>query len=70
MKKRVSLLLAVIMLVTAMAAIPAPAAPDLSQKEAPNLVEQVAAGTQPALADRLPGASDVMVEQDVLSLGE
>ena len=70
MKKRVSLLLAVIMLVTAMAAIPASAAPDLSQKEAPILAEQVAAGTLPALADRLPAASDVMVEQDVLSLGE
>lgn len=70
MKKRVSLLLAVMMLVTALAAIPASAAPDLGQKEAPILAEQVAAGTLPALSDRLPAASDVMVEQDVLSLGE
>jgi oligopeptide ABC transporter substrate-binding protein oppA2 len=42
---------------------------DLSQKEAPMLAEQVAAGTLPALEERLPAASDVMVEPDVLSLG-
>ncbi|MBP1753674.1 MAG: transporter substrate-binding protein [Firmicutes bacterium] len=39
-------------------------------KEAPILAEQVAAGTLPALAERLPVAEDVMVENDVLSLGE
>lgn len=39
-------------------------------KEAPMLAEQVAAGTLPALAERLPAAEDIMVEKDVLSLGE
>lgn len=39
-------------------------------KEAPMLAEQVAAGTLPALEDRLPAADDVMIEPDVMSLGE
>jgi len=39
-------------------------------KEAPMLSEQVNAGTLPALEERLPVESDVMVEPDVLSLGE
>ncbi len=39
-------------------------------KEAPMLAEQVAAGTLPALEERLPVAEDVMVEKDVQSLGE
>lgn len=42
---------------------------DLSQKEAPQLAEQVAAGTLPALEDRLPVSGDAMVEQ-VEELGE
>lgn len=42
---------------------------DLSQKEAPQLAEQVAAGTLPALEDRLPVEGDTMVEQ-VEELGE
>ncbi|MDF2538404.1 MAG: transporter substrate-binding protein [Herbinix sp.] len=39
-------------------------------KEAPMLAEQVAAGTLPKLEERLPVASDVMVETDIMSLGE
>ena len=42
---------------------------DLSQKEAPMLAEQVEAGELPPLEERLPVADDVMVEPDVLSLG-
>ncbi len=42
---------------------------DLSQKEAPMLAEQVEAGELPPLEERLPVAEDVMVEPDVLSLG-
>lgn len=40
------------------------------QKEAPMLAEQVAAGTLPSLEERLPVASDVMIEPDIASLGE
>lgn len=40
------------------------------QKEAPMLAEQVKAGTLPPLEERLPIPSDVMVEPDVMSLGE
>lgn len=43
---------------------------DLSQKEAPQLAEQVSAGTLPPLPERIPVASDVMVEPDIISLGE
>ncbi|MDF2800723.1 MAG: extracellular solute-binding protein family 5 [Anaerocolumna sp.] len=39
-------------------------------KEAPILAEKVKAGTLPALEERLPVVSDVMVETDVISLGE
>ena len=42
----------------------------VNEKEAPMLAEQVKAGTIPALEERLPVASDVMVEPDVMSLGE
>ncbi len=69
MKKRVSLLLVVIMLLTALAAIPASASPDTAQKESPILAEQVAAGTLPPVAERLPVESDIMVEPDIMSLG-
>ncbi len=41
-----------------------------SAKEAPMLAEQVAAGTLPVLEERLPVAEDVMIEKDVMSLGE
>jgi peptide/nickel transport system substrate-binding protein len=44
--------------------------PSEETKEAPMLAEQVAAGSLPALAERLPVADDVMVEKDVMSLGE
>ncbi len=71
MKKRVSLLLAVLLLLTALAAIPtASASPDTTQKEAPMLAEQVAVGKLPPLNERLPAAADVMVEPDVVSLGQ
>ncbi|MDF2943350.1 MAG: transporter periplasmic subunit [Herbinix sp.] len=43
---------------------------DADAKEAPMLAEQVAAGTLPALAERIPVADDVMIETDVMSLGE
>lgn len=46
------------------------AAVDTGAKEAPALAEQVAAGTLPALGERLPVAADIMVESDVLSLGQ
>lgn len=39
-------------------------------KEAPVLADQVKAGTLPKLEERLPAASDVMVEPDIESLGE
>ncbi|NMA64922.1 MAG: hypothetical protein GX957_01605 [Clostridiaceae bacterium] len=39
-------------------------------KEAPMLAEQVEAGTLPALEERIPVESDVMVESDIMSLGE
>ncbi len=71
MKKHVSLLLAVMMMLTALAAIPAASAsPDTTQKEAPIFSEQVAAGKLPPLEERLPVAADVMVEPDVVSLGQ
>ncbi|MGN0995046.1 MAG: ABC transporter substrate-binding protein [Butyricicoccus sp.] len=35
---------------------------DLTQKEAPEFAEQVAAGTLPALEERIPVADDVMIE--------
>lgn len=38
-------------------------------KEAPMLAEQAAAGTIPALEERLPDADSVMVEPDVISIG-
>jgi peptide/nickel transport system substrate-binding protein len=43
---------------------------DSDAKEAPMLAEQVKAGTLPALEERLPVTSDVMIETDVMSLGE
>jgi len=43
---------------------------DAATKEAPMLAEQVKAGTLPALEERLPVASDAMIEADVMSLGE
>ena len=43
---------------------------DTAEKEAPMLAEKVAAGELPALEERLPVADDIMVEPDVLSLGE
>lgn len=39
-------------------------------KEAPILADQVKAGTLPPLEERLPEATDVMIESDVMSLGE
>jgi peptide/nickel transport system substrate-binding protein len=39
-------------------------------KEAPMLAEQVSAGTLPALEERIPVESDVMVESDLISLGQ
>ena len=48
----------------------APVAADASVKEAPILAEQVASGELPVLEDRLPVASDIMVEPDVVALGE
>lgn len=36
---------------------------DLSQKEAPDLAEQVKAGELPAVEDRLPVAEDIMIEE-------
>jgi len=38
-------------------------------KEAPILAEQVAAGTLAAVEERLPVESDIMIEQDVVSIG-
>jgi peptide/nickel transport system substrate-binding protein len=71
MKKRVSLLLAVAMMLTALAVAPtAWASPDTTQKEAPILAEQVKAGALPPLEERLPVAADVMVEPNVISLGQ
>lgn len=46
----------------------APAAADA--KEAPELAEMVAAGELPSLEERLPVAADVMVEPDIMSLGQ
>ena len=70
MKKYVSLLLAVTLMLTVLVAIPAASAsPDTTQKEAPILLEQVASGKLPPLEERLPVKSDVMVEPDVVSLG-
>jgi peptide/nickel transport system substrate-binding protein len=43
---------------------------DTDAKEAPMLAEQVKAGSIPALEERLPVASDIMVEPDVMSLGQ
>lgn len=43
---------------------------NLEQKEAPMLAEKVAKGELPKLEDRIPTASDVMVEPDVISFGE
>ena len=43
---------------------------DVNEKEAPMLAEQVKAGTIPTLEERMPIASDVMVEPDVMSIGE
>ncbi len=42
---------------------------DEDVKEAPVLLEQVAAGSLPPLEERIPGPEDVMVEPDILSLG-
>ncbi|HHX13316.1 MAG TPA: hypothetical protein GX731_10870 [Clostridiales bacterium] len=39
-------------------------------KEAPMLAEQVNVGTLPALEERIPVESDLMVESDIMSLGE
>ena len=41
-----------------------------STKEAPMLAELVAKGELPPLEERIPVASDVMVEPDIMSLGE
>lgn len=43
---------------------------DADAKEAPMLAEQVVAGTLPALAERIPVTDDVMIETDIMSLGE
>lgn len=43
---------------------------DLMQKEAPQLVEQVKAGTLPALEERLPDKGEAMVEPDIMELGK
>ncbi len=48
---------------------PTPAIKNL-EKEAPMLAAQVAKGELPKLEDRIPKASDVMVEPDVISLGQ
>ncbi len=41
-----------------------------TEKEAPELAAKVASGELPPLEERLPVAADVMVEPDVLSLGQ
>lgn len=43
---------------------------DLSQKEAPELAEKVAAGELPPVEERMPVADDIMVEPDVMELGK
>lgn len=48
----------------------ATASVDAAEKEAPMLAEQVTAGTLPKLEDRIPVSEDVMVEPDIMSLGQ
>ncbi len=43
---------------------------DLSDTEAPMLADQVASGDLPPLEKRLPASDDIMIEPDVISLGE
>jgi len=45
------------------------AANNQGYNEAPMLAEQVAAGTLPSVEERLPVADDIMIEQDVMSIG-
>ncbi len=67
--KRSVLFLLIIALILPMVLV-TPMMADEGGKEAPMLAEQVAAGTLPPLAERLPVAADIMVEPDVVSPGQ
>jgi peptide/nickel transport system substrate-binding protein len=69
MKKLLSLVMAVMLLVGTMAGFTA-LAEDEIVKEAPMLAEKVAAGELPALEERLPSAADVYVEEEYSPVGE
>ena len=69
MKKGLSILFVLIMALSAMLPLGA-IAEGAELKEAPMLADQVAAGELPAVADRMPVPSDIMIEQDVKSIGQ
>ncbi|MDD3409358.1 MAG: ABC transporter substrate-binding protein [Eubacteriales bacterium] len=69
MKKGLCALLALSMILSL--ALPvAGLAEEAALKEAPMLAEKVAAGELPAVADRMPAAADIMVEPDVVAIGQ
>ena len=69
MKRKISLFLALIMVCLIPFAGNSVALAE-DGKEAPQLKEQVDAGTLPPLEERLPVATDVMIEPDVMELGQ